>query len=143
MSQVRRRFTDGRMFVAALPMSLAMRRSLRRHRDLRDLLTTVETKAIRRPPRRWWGELSRVPVAVSWCFRLADRSCIGRSLTTYALLRRQGLEPSFVSGVAMVSSERAGLDGHAWVELDGNPLDPSDRMVATRYREILRHPARG
>ena len=143
MSQVRRTLTDGRMLVAALPMSLAIRRSLRRHRDLRELLAIVDAKAIRRPPRRWWGEPSRVPVACNWCFRLADRSCVGRSLTAYTLLRRQGLEPSFVSGVALIASRGAGLDGHAWVELDGTPLDPSDRTVAARYREILRHPARG
>lgn len=143
MSQVRRTLTDGRMFVAALPMSLVIRRALRRHRDLRELLAIVDAKAIRRPPRRWWGELSRAPVVVGWCFRLADRSCIGRSLTAYALLRRQGLKPSFVSGVASVSPRGTGLDGHAWVELDGTPLDPSDREVVSRFREILRHPERG
>ena len=143
VSKGRRTVTDARMLVAALPMSLAIRLALRRKRDLRELLAFVDGKATRRTPRRWWGESRRVPVAVNWCFRMSDRSCVGRSLTTYALLRRQGLEPSFVSGVAMVSSRRVDLDGHAWVELDGSPVDPSDRPVATRYREILRHPSPG
>lgn len=135
--------TDTRLLVAAVPTSLSVRWALRRHRDLHKLLAVVDATATRRAPRRWWGEPVRVAVAVHWCFRLADRSCVGRSLTTYALLRRQGMEPSFVSGIALASSRLTGLDGHAWVELEGTPLDPSDRDVATHFREILRHPQRG
>lgn len=141
MSQTRRTFVDARIVVAALSTSLMIRQALRRHKDLRALLAIVDAKAIRRRPRRCWGEPARVAVAVRWWFRFDDRSCVGRSLTTYAILRRQGLVPRFVSGVALISSSTTRLDGHAWVELDGSPLDPSDRAAPTRYREILRHPA--
>lgn len=141
VSKGRRMLDDGRMLAAAFRMSLAIRWALGHHQDLRELLAAVDARAARRAPRRWWGEPGRVPVAVARCFRLDDRSCVGRSLTTYALLRGQGYEPSFVSGVAVVSSGGSSLDGHAWVELDGLPLDPIDQTAAVRFREIVRHPA--
>jgi len=141
MRSVEQRLADFRMLAAALPVSLSVRRALRSHRDLATLLATIEAAASIRPPRRYWGAPARVPIVAGWCFRFTDRSCVGRSLTTFALLRRQGESPSFVSGV--VALERSGtktlLDGHAWVELNGSPLGEKDLALAAHYREIYRH----
>lgn len=142
MGRVRARVVDFRMLAAALPVSVSVRRAVRAHQDLAVLLASVDSAASTRAPRRWWGAPARVPVVAGWCFRFTDRSCVGRSLTAYALLRRQGTSPSFVSGVVAIdrSEPERLLDGHAWVELGGSPLGDADLALAGRYREIYRHP---
>jgi hypothetical protein len=142
MRRVWARVADLRMLAAALPVSLSVRRALRSHRDLGSLLASLDAAASGRPPRRYWGAPARVPIVAGWCFRFTDRSCVGRSLTAFALLRRQGESPSFVSGVFALdrSDNETLLDGHAWVELDGSPLGDTDLALAARYREIYRHP---
>ena len=136
------RVVDVRMFAAALPVSFMVRRALRSHQDLSQLLGTIDAAASARVSRRCWGAPTRVPIVAAWCFPFDDRSCVGRSLTAFALLRRQGASPSFVSGVAALGRSAAGtkLDGHAWLELDGAALGASDRAKTRHYREIFRHP---
>ena len=131
------------MFAAAVPVSRSVRRAIREHRDLGVLLTSVDEAATARPSRRIWGEPARVPGVTRWCFRFTDRSCVGQSLTTFALLRRQGESPCFISGVVSRGGGDATtrLDGHAWVELDGRPLGETDRAAPTTYAEIFRYPA--
>ncbi len=142
MQRVWVRVADLRMLAAAVPVSISVRRALRSHQDLSALLASVEAVASAHQPRRFWGAPARVPIVAGWCFRFTDRSCVGRSLTAFALLRRQGASPSFVSGVVALDRRdtKTFLDGHAWVELDGSPLADADLAVAKRYREIYRHP---
>ncbi len=141
--RLRARLAKFRMFAAALPVSLGVRRQQRSHRDLAALLASIDAKASGHPPRRYWGDPASVPIVAGWCFRFTDRSCVGRSLTAYALLRRQGEAPSFVSGVVALdgSDRETRLDGHAWVELEGSPLGTADLVRVPRYREIYRHPS--
>jgi len=51
---------------------------------------------------------------------LVDATCLRQSLMVYYLLRRKGLAPSLKIGVR---TDDGRLDAHAWVELDGVPLD--------------------
>lgn len=142
MQRVRDRLVDLRMFLAALPVSFRVRRALRSHRDMTVLLAAVDAMAAGRRPRRWWGATARVPTVAGWCFRFTDRSCVGRSLTAFALLRRQGESPSFLSGVVALDrgDPETVLDGHAWLELGASPIGDADRDSAERYRELFRYP---
>ena len=58
-------------------------------------------------------------------------TCLPRSVSLWALLRRQGIGTDVVIGV------RPGgipLDAHAWVERDGVPLNERPEVVATYAR---------
>lgn len=47
--------------------------------------------------------------------------CLGRSLVLWFLLRRRGIDASLVIGAAPEGGER--LRAHAWVEVDGEPVN--------------------
>lgn len=65
-----------------------------------------------------------------------EATCLRRSLLLHGWLRRRGLHPVLQLGVA----EQTGpFQAHAWVELDGEPLLPSD----AGYRPFSRTPASG
>lgn len=94
----------------------------------RDLPQTVE--ALRRPPRvrigvvlrdgERWG--NRLGAAVDRTFdRVPVRAlCLARSLVLLRLLARRRAEGSLV--IAVSPTEAAGLDAHAWIELNGRPV---------------------
>jgi hypothetical protein len=67
-----------------------------------------------------------------------DAYCMRRSLLLFALLRRRGMPVRVCFGIARSGQ---GLTGHAWVELDGEPLaesaDPRRAFV-----ETLSYPSR-
>lgn len=48
-------------------------------------------------------------------------TCLRQSLLVYWALRRRGLDPALQIGVR---KNGAALDAHAWVELEGESLDP-------------------
>jgi hypothetical protein len=52
--------------------------------------------------------------------RLTATRCLGRSMTLWFLLRRDGWDPELVLGTAPAAGQ---LRAHAWVELDGAPLN--------------------
>jgi len=76
------------------------------------------------PPRR----VAALVVAASNRFPL-HASCLARSLVLDRLLRARGFAPELRIGVRV---ERGGLDAHAWIECDGQPLDDAPD-VASRY----------
>lgn len=63
---------------------------------------------------------------MAWLAALAGRrgpmeaTCLRQSLLVYGLLRRRGLSPEIKLGV---QGGTTGFDAHAWVELDGHPLE--------------------
>lgn len=62
-------------------------------------------------------------------------TCLYRAIARYALLRRTGLDASFVMGVGPRGVHD---DGHAWVEVDGRPFEePAD---VNRYAITFRYP---
>jgi hypothetical protein len=57
---------------------------------------------------------------------IADRPligavCLGRSLTLWFMLRRRGVDACLIIGAGVSAGE--GLDAHAWVEVDGVPVN--------------------
>jgi hypothetical protein len=65
-------------------------------------------------------------------------SCLVRSLALLALLRRAGVAAELRIGIG---NTRPGLEAHAWVEVDGRPVnDAAD--VATRYSAFAPPPLR-
>jgi Uncharacterised nucleotidyltransferase/Transglutaminase-like superfamily len=83
---------------------------------------------------------------VKWCVgvRLANRilrwqknPCVPNSLALLRMLSQAGFAASFVSGVRKVAGR---LDGHAWVEVDGLPLEIMGDMNAPGvYKENFRY----
>lgn len=70
---------------------------------------------------RWIG------VAARYC--PGGASCLVRSLALAGLLRRHGIAAELRLGVARTAP---GLEAHAWVELDGRPVNDAPD-VAARY----------
>ncbi len=109
---------ERRAFIEAWAWLLASKLSLR----LGGLASTV---------RRWRKSGARstsgaaLPAAVRW-MDVAARYCPGgagclvRSVATMGLLRRHGLAAELRIGVGATSPQ---LDAHAWVELDGMPVN--------------------
>lgn len=62
-------------------------------------------------------------------------SCLSRALVLYTMLRQHGYRPRVVIGVDGV---RQRFDAHAWVELDGKPVEEPVETLAT-YRELFVH----
>jgi hypothetical protein len=62
-------------------------------------------------------------------------TCLYRSLARYAMLRRAGNEATFVMGLGR---DRVNEDGHAWVELGGQPFEEPDDVA--RYTVTFRYP---
>jgi hypothetical protein len=61
-----------------------------------------------------------------WIYRhgvfTRDPNCLERSLVAYRFLTRAGAEPRLMVGLAKA---REGIVGHAWVIVDGRPLNDS------------------
>lgn len=62
------------------------------------------------------------------------KTCLYRSLASYALLRRAGHPVRFVMAIEPPKEPLADLSGHAWVELDGAPLgEEIDATLVVTY----------
>ncbi|HEU4743289.1 MAG TPA: lasso peptide biosynthesis B2 protein [Meiothermus sp.] len=125
-----------------LPGLLRVLAGLRRHSDLYGLLWQLE-----RPPRtgpessgRRRERILRGVNRGLWLLGLRKNPCVPRALALYVALRAEGLPVEFVSGVRRVGDR---LEGHAWVELEGLPLEGSGEEQAPRlFKESFRYPPR-
>ncbi len=63
-------------------------------------------------------------------------SCLTRSLVLYAMLRQHGYRPCFFIGVSGKESE---FDAHAWITLDGAPVEDSPSVVVGYHRLLSHH----
>ena len=62
-------------------------------------------------------------------------TCLYRALARYAVLRDTGVDATFVMGV---SPQGVQDDGHAWIEIDGQPFEePND---VSRFAITFRYP---
>ncbi|MGE4056928.1 MAG: lasso peptide biosynthesis B2 protein [Vicinamibacterales bacterium] len=68
---------------------------------------------------------------------LVSTNCLDRSLTLYRLLSRAGAKPVLLLGARKTSDA---TDGHAWIELDGQPFPGPD---GEEYAPIVGFGARG
>lgn len=67
-------------------------------------------------------------------------TCLPRAFGLATLLRRHGHDAALVIGVRPEDIGTRGLEnGHAWVEIDGRPVDEPDGKVDA-YQEFLRAP---
>ena len=79
----------------------------------------------------------------NWAFRLLGPHkdpCVPRSMSIYHALKAEGHNIEFVSGVRRNNGK---LEGHAWVELDGFPLEAFGDIQASQvFKENFRYPQR-
>jgi hypothetical protein len=68
--------------------------------------------------------------------RRLERASLYRSLARYAVLRSVGVPARFVMGV---DGDGGDVDGHAWLEVDGEPWGET---VDARFVEAFAYPAR-
>jgi hypothetical protein len=64
---------------------------------------------------------------------LLPDTCLYRCLGRYAVFRRYGFEPVFVMGISPQGMDQ---DGHAWLELEGQPYQEqraAEFVVSFRY----------
>jgi hypothetical protein len=89
--------------------------------------------------RRWSSRPSRTAVletarmgarALAVVSRVAgiEGTCLTRSLTLWALLRRRGVDGQVVVGYRRGEGM---IEGHAWVEFQGTPLNERPEVIAT------------
>ena len=128
-----------RALLVVLPIAVRCRSRLRRVQDLHTLLDGLDAWAQThpRPPIRS-EDLVR---ATNWSLRVLrapDRSCVHRSLVLYTVLRAEGREATFTSGVRRDGGD---LDGHAWVVSDAlAPALTGDDGAAAMFATGLVHP---
>jgi len=102
---------------------------LRREPDLTRLLPAVAPATLRRGPRSL-DDGVRLRVR-------PDGPCVPRALAVFAALRARGAPAVFCSGVRR---RGAALEGHAWVELDGEPVEERRQPTGFGYVVNLRYP---
>ncbi len=87
-----------------------------------------------------FGKLIKWCVAVklaSRVLRLHKNPCVPKSLALLKMLSRDGFAASFVSGVRKVNGK---LEGHAWIEVDGLPLEiMGDMNSPNLFKENFRY----
>jgi hypothetical protein len=62
-------------------------------------------------------------------------TCLYRSLARYAVLRRSGMDATFVMGLG---PDGVDDDGHAWIEIAGKPFEETDDV--SRFAVTFRYP---
>lgn len=60
--------------------------------------------------------------------RLPGAHCLSRALCLWAWMRRRGLEPQLRIGIR--TSPQGRILSHAWVEIDGEPVDDTPESIA-------------
>jgi hypothetical protein len=55
-------------------------------------------------------------------------TCLVRSLTLWAILRRRGVESELRIGIRKMADV---TEGHAWIELAGNPINEAPTVAST------------
>ncbi len=105
--------------------------------DLNLLVAGFDTQSHERPT---FGKLIKWCVGVklaSRLLRLQKNPCVPKSLVLLRVLSRDGFAASFVSGVRKVGGV---LEGHAWIEVDGLPLEiMGDMNSPNLFKENFRY----
>ena len=80
----------------------------------------------------------RLPAEIAAVGRLPySASCLDRSVYLWAVLHVRGVEGHIRLGIERTA---AGIEGHAWVEVDGRPVNERPEVVA-RYAVFEGDPA--
>jgi Uncharacterised nucleotidyltransferase/Transglutaminase-like superfamily len=87
-----------------------------------------------------YAALESVQYGMNWAQRLSPfkfNLCVPRSLALLQVLSEAGFAASFVSGVRRINGK---LDGHAWLEVDGEPLEiVGDTNAPLLFKENFRY----
>lgn len=124
--------TDLSLLVEALSLRLRMG-SLVEKNSVPALLSKLsEGQAKAAPLDACERALARADALVAYLPHI-PATCLYRSLTRYALLRHAGHPARFVMAIEPPKEPCADLSGHAWVELQGEPLgeDIDTALVVT------------
>ncbi|MGI5526608.1 lasso peptide biosynthesis B2 protein [Streptomyces syringium] len=106
-----------RRLAARLVLPAAFALSLLPPRRIRTLLCLVRRGAV--PASAARARSAREAVCAVSLFCAGPRGCLPRSLATALLCRLRGTWPTWCTGVRVVPPFTA----HAWVEIDGHPVD--------------------
>ena len=132
------RLTDA---LCVLPIAFRAVQALERPQAVPEALASLEAwgQSHQRPPWRA-DRVVRASRDALWILGKRERSCLPRSFTVFTLLNAMGQHPVIVTGVARIQGK---LDGHAWVELNAQPIPGSgDESSPQRFSENLRYPQR-
>jgi hypothetical protein len=112
---------ERRTFLAAMALLPLFWISLR-VLGLQHLQTRLQRKPLARPARLTANELPRLGKLVNSAAHhaLGPANCLTRSLYLWWLLRRKGIDSQLRIGVRLTGGV---LDGHAWVEYAGVPVN--------------------
>ena len=125
--------------IRALPAVWRARRALRGGGTIGQILDDL-TPTLRSGDRGTASQRMRTIAGVRWAVRLVTferGTCLLRSLAIYHALRRSGCPVSFVSGVRRVGGQ---VNGHAWVELNGEILPELRESIYRDFVISFRHP---
>jgi hypothetical protein len=141
--------TDLPAIVAAMVLLAVASRSLQ-SRGFAVASRRVQRLCPTRPPNARVPDGARVARVVETIGRAAELipgqvGCLPRSMTISAMLRHRGVEADLRIGVRSTS---AGVEAHAWVELDGVPVNdasnvddeflPFDREITNAIASLMR-----
>jgi hypothetical protein len=123
-------------FVRVIPVLFMARKAIRKPCSISELVGQFDCK----PQHEKQSELIKdhFQIATSWATRIFGpriNPCVPRSLVLLRTLSQEGFAASFVSGVRKVNGK---LEGHAWVEVDGLPLE-SDMQSPNLFKENFRY----
>lgn len=125
----------------ALPWVVRARWKIRRTPDLASLLVAHDMRSAASRPARSVDSLRRGVDGALRVIGPREEHCVPRGLALMALLTRQGERVVFVSGVRR---DGADLRGHAWVLVDGVPVEAEGGEASLAgFREQFRYESRG
>lgn len=135
----RLRQAPSRIIFISLSLPLLLRANAARHeiKDLHQLVAAFDA-----PPSEvpfGFGYVSEWCLGIIWANRLLclHNPCVPKSLALLYVLTRQGIAASFVSGVRR---DETGIAGHAWLEVDGLPMEiMGDLQAPTQFKESFRY----
>ncbi len=120
---------------------LRVKTLMRQHTDLQ-IIMKLNEPLLNLKPNRTGLRMAKIARGVSWAFRILGPridACVPRSLCLYNALKAEGHRVEFVSGVKRINNQ---LKGHAWVELNGFPLEVfGDIQASLMFKENFRYPA--
>jgi hypothetical protein len=125
-----------------IPNLLRVKAIIRDETDLQTMMERNEPQQ-RAKPNQSMARISQITRGLSWALRLLGPHkdpCVPRSMCIYHALKAEGYKVEFVSGVRRNNGK---LEGHAWVELNGFPLEAFGDIQASQvFTENFRYPQR-
>jgi hypothetical protein len=115
--------------------------AIRKRKDIQNLellISQFDSKPVYEGVQPKLSQLFKWSLGVLWAskiIRLRDNPCVPKSLALLRVLSRAGFTASFVSGVRKNNGK---LEGHAWIEVDGLPLE-ADIQAPSLYKENFRY----